>query len=162
MTIKIFLELAWRYRYWAIIAILVAIIIGLSISYRERGYAIYAIQAKHELILATERADYESNARKIEQQNFKGVIDAVNQSTIRQKQIADQYDSVVAINDSLSNSIENIETSLINANRSAVIDYTKSVNGLFAECSTRYLEMANSAAREQEEARRLREAWPRE
>jgi hypothetical protein len=60
----------------------------------------------------------------------------------------------------LSDSITKIETSLINANRAAVIDYTKSVNGLFAECAGQYLEMAKNAAREQEEARRLREAWP--
>lgn len=161
MTVKILIELALRFWHWIVIALLVTAIIALSMFYRERGYAIDAIKAKHELVLATERADYESRARTLEQQNFKGVIDAVNQSTIRQKRLADQYDNVVVINNSLSDSIENIETSLINANRSAVIDYTKSVNGLFAECSARYLEMAKNAAREQEEARRLREAWPK-
>ncbi|AAZ18302.1 hypothetical protein Psyc_0439 [Psychrobacter arcticus 273-4] len=161
MTVKILIELAWRYWHWFVIAALVVIITALSIVYVQRGYAIDAIKAKHELVLATERADYESSARQIEQQNYQGVINAVNQSTVRQKQIADKYDSVVVINDSLSDSIANIETSLISANRSAVIDYTKSVNGLFAECSTQYLAMAKSAAREQEEARRLREAWPK-
>lgn len=149
-------------RYWqyVVIVALVAVLAFVSFSSYDKSNKIDAIKANHELVLATERADYESRARQIEQQNYKGVIDAVNQSTIRQKQIADQYNSVVVINDSLSDSIENIETSLINANRTAVIDYTKSVNGLFADCSSRYLEMAKSAAREQEEARRLREAWP--
>lgn len=161
MTVKILIELALRFWHWLVIALLVIIIAVVSIFYMQRGYAIDAIKANHELVLATERADYESKARQIEQQNYQGVIDAVNQSTIRQNQLADQYDSVVVINNSLSDSIENIETSLINANRSAVIDYTKSVNGLFAECSSRYLEMAKNAAREQEEARRLREAWPK-
>lgn len=150
-------------RYWQyfVIAALVILLVLVSFSSYNKSNKIDAIKAKHELVLATERANYESRSRQIEQQNFKGVIDAVNQSTIRQKWLADQYDSVVVINDSLSDSIETIETSLINANRAAVIDYTKSVNGLFAECSSRYLEMAKSAAREQEEARRLREAWPK-
>ncbi len=161
MPVKILVELLWRYWHWLVIATLVIIVAVVSVFYVQRGHAIDAINANHELVLATERAEYESSARQIEQQNFKGVIDAVNQSTIRQKHLADQYDSIVVINDSLSDSIENIETSLINANRAAIIDYTKSVNGLFAECSSRYLEMAKSAAREQEEARRLREAWPK-
>lgn len=161
MIVKILIELALRFWHWIVIALLTVVIIALSILYRERGHAIDTIKAQHELILESERADYESKARQIEQQNYQGVIDAVNQSTIRQKRLADQYDSVVVINDSLSNSIENIETSLINANRAAIIDYTKSVNGLFAECSSQYLEMAKNAAREQEEVRRLREAWPK-
>lgn len=161
MTVKILIELAWRYWHWIVIAVLVIIIAGFFSAFRERGHAIASIKSKHELVLATEQAEYESRVRQIEQQNYQGVINAVNQSTVRQKQIADKYDSVVVINDSLSDSIANIETSLINANRSAVIDYTKSVNGLFTECSNQYLEMAKSAAREQEEARRLREAWPK-
>ena len=150
-------------RYWqyVVIAALTALLCLVGFSSYSKSNKIDAIKAKHELVLTTERADYESRAREIEQQNFQGVIDAVNQSTARQKDLADQYDSVVVINDSLSDSITNIETSLINANRSAIVDYTKSVNGLFAECSSRYLEMAKSAAREQEEARRLREAWPK-
>lgn len=160
MTVKILIEFALRFWHWIVIALLVTAIIALSMFYRERGHAIDAIKAKHELVIATDRANYESKVRQIARQNFQGVINAVNQSTVRQKQIADKYDSVVAINDSLSDSITNIETSLVNANRAAVIDYTKSVNGLFAECSSRYLEMAKNAAREQEEARRLREAWP--
>ena len=160
MTIKILLEIAWRYWHWLVIALLIAAIAVLSIFYVQCGHTIDTIKVQHELVLATERANYESNVRQIEQQNFQGVINAVNQSTVRQKQIADKYDSVVIINDSLSDSIANIETSLISANRTAVIDYTKSVNGLFTECTGRYLEMANSAAREQEEARRLRESWP--
>lgn len=161
MTVKILIELAWRYWHWIVIALLAIIIISLSIFYVQRGYAIDAINTKHKLIIATERADYESRAREIEQQNFKGVIDAVNQSTVRQKQIADQYDSVVVINDSLSDSITNIETSLINANRAAANDYARTLGGLFEESTRRYLEMANSAAKEQEEARRLRDAWPK-
>lgn len=161
MTIKILLEMAWRYWHWFVIALLMAIIAALSIFYVQRGHAIDTIKVQQELVLATERANYESKVRQIEHQNFQGVINAVNQSAVRQKQIADKYDSVVAINDSLSDSITNIETSLVNANRAAVIDYTKSVNGLFTECTGRYLEMANSAARQQEEARRLREAWPK-
>lgn len=160
MTFKILLDLAWRYWHWAVISLLVVIIIALSVVYAQRGHAIDNIKVQHELVLATARADYEARARQIEHRNYQGVIDAVNQSTIRQKQIADKYDSVVVINDSLSDSITNIETSLINANRAAVIDYTKSVNGLFTECTGRYLEMAKNAAREQEEARRLRDAWP--
>ncbi len=150
-------------RYWQyiVIGVLSMLLAAVSFDSYSKSNKIDAIQATHKLALAVERADYESNARQVERQNFQGVIDAVNQSTARQKDLADQYDSVVVINDSLSDSITNIETSLINANRSAIVDYTKSVNGLFAECSSRYLEMAKSAAREQEEARRLREAWPK-
>ena len=150
-------------RYWQyiVIGVLSMLLAAVSFNSYSKSNKIDAIQAAHKLALAVERADYESNARQVERQNFQGVIDAVNQSTARQKDLADQYDSVVVINDSLSDSITNIENSLINANRSAIVDYTKSVNGLFAECSSRYLEMAKSAAREQEEARRLREAWPK-
>ena len=150
-------------RYWQylVICVLVMMLTVVSFGNYSKSNQIDAIRAEHELVLANARADYESNARQLERQNFQGVIDAVNKSEARQKNLADQYDSVVVINDSLSDSITNIETSLISANRSAIVDYTKSVNGLFAECSSRYLEMAKSAAREQEEARRLREAWPK-
>ena len=150
-------------RYWQYIVIVMLSMLLAAVSFNSysKSNKIDEIQAAHKLALAIERADYESNARQVERQNFQGVIDAVNKSEARQKDLADQYDSVVVINDSLSDSITNIETSLISANRSAIVDYTKSVNGLFAECSSRYLEMAKSAAREQEEARRLREAWPK-
>lgn len=149
-------------RYWQYIVIaILTVALALSVSRcSDNANEIDAVKAEHQLTLITEQAAYLAKTNDIERANNERWQNAVNQSSVRQKQIADKYDSVVVINDSLSDSIINIETSLINANRTAVIDYTKSVNGLFAECSARYLEMAKNAAREQEEARRLREAWP--
>ena len=141
-------------RYWQyiVIAVLTALSLFATSSCSTNAKRIDAIKTEHQLTLTTKEAAYELRAIQIEQQNLEGVIDAVNQSTLHQKHLADKYDSVVVINGSLSDTISNIETSLISANRAAVIDYTKSVNGLFTECSNRYLEMAKNAAREQEDA----------
>lgn len=150
-----------HYWYWGVFALLALVITIVSVGYNNRGHAIEAIKIKHELILATELAAHKERELQISKQNFQGVINAVNQSTERQKQMASRYADVVAINDSLSDSIKNIETSLITANRAAVIDYTKSIHRLLEDSRSQYLEMASAAAREQEEARRLREAWPK-
>lgn len=148
----------WQYGVIGALAVLLALV-GFG-SY-HKSHQITNLRASHELTLITLQADHDAEVRVIERQNFQGVINAVNESTERQKQMATKYDAVVVINDGLSDSIKNIETSLIAANKSAVIDYTKSVHRLLEDSRSKYLEMARAAAREQEEARRLRESWPK-
>lgn len=155
------LLLLMRYWQYAVIALLLVILALVGFGSYSKSHQIATIKANHNLALITLQAAHEAESRLIEKENFKGVINAVNESTERQKALADKYDATVAINDGLSDSIQNIETSLIAANKSALIDYTKSIHRLLEDSRNQYLEMAKAAAREQEEARRLRDAWPK-
>ncbi len=156
-----YLLLLMRYWQYIVIALLVVLLALIGFGSYSKSYQIINLKANHELKLITLQADHDAEVRMIERKNFEGVINAVNESTERQKQMADKYDAVVVINDGLSDSIQNIETSLIGANRAAIIDYTKSVNQLYEDSRRQFIEMGKAAAREQEEARRLREAWPK-
>ena len=161
MTVKILIELALRFRHWIVIALLVATIITLSMFYRERGHAIDAIKAKHELVLATERAaNLAELNNKIQTNNERWQI-AVNQNTQAQKQIADSYASNNAIVGSLSDTIDQASANYIKADADARAEYTAALATVSKDCIGEITALSKIADGHVADIIMLQKAWPK-
>lgn len=161
MTVKILIELAARFWHWIIIALLVTTIVALSMFYRERGYAIDAIKAEHERVLATERAVNLAELNNKIQINNERWQSAVNQNTQAQKQIADSYASNNAIVNSLSDTIDKASSDYIKADANARAEYTAAISDISKDCIGEITALSKVADGHVADIIMLQKAWPK-
>lgn len=154
------LLLAIRYWQYVLIAILAMLVVFMTFMLRESTHTMQSMRITHTLETANNIAEYEMRARQIEQQNYQGVINAINESTERQKQIAINYDNAVAVSNSLSDTITNIETSLISDNANARAEYTTAISNISRSCIGEITELARRADQHVSDIRMMQDAWP--
>lgn len=125
----------------AIIAILLIALVITSALYSGRGDDIKALKDNYQLQEAVQRAEYESQARAIEQQNYQGVINAINEARARQQAIRLDIVNANAANERLHDTIDRIQanTATSAADRA---EYTASVTNLFKQCTNSITELA--------------------
>ena len=150
-------------RYWQYIVIaILSFMLGLTTYYlNDSVKEMQLMRVVHDLETANNIADYEMHARQIEQQNYQGVINAINESTERQKQIAINYDNAVAVSSSLSDTITNIEASLISDNANARAQYTATISNISRDCIGEITELARRADQHVSDIKMMQDAWPK-
>lgn len=155
------LLLAIRYWQYIVIAVLAMLVVFMTFMLRESTHTMQSMRITHTLETANNIAEYEMRARQIEQQNYQGVINAINESTERQKQIAINYDNAVVISNSLSDTITNIESSLISDNANARVEYTAAISNISRNCIGEITELARRADQHVSDIRMMQQAWPK-
>lgn len=155
------LILIMRYWQYIVIAVLTLSLILMIFMLRESTHTMQSMRVTHTLETANNIAEYEMRARQIEQQNYKGVIDAINESTERQKQIASDYDNAIVISNSLSDTITNIEASLISDNANARTQYTTAISNISRNCIGEITELARRADQHVSDIKMMQQAWPK-
>lgn len=155
------LLLAIRYWQYIVIAVLAMLVVFMTFMLRESTHTMQSMRITHTLETANNIAEYEMRARQIEQQNYQGVINAINESTERQKQIAINYDNAVVISNSLSDTITNIEASLISDNANARVEYTAAISNISRNCIGEITELARRADQHVSDIRMMQQAWPK-
>lgn len=150
-------------RYWQyiVIAILAFMLALTTYCLNDSVEEMQLMRVVHDLETANNIAEYEMHARQIEQQNYKGVINAINESTERQKQIAINYDNAVAVSSSLSDTITNIEASLISDNANARAQYTATISNISRDCIGEITELARRADQHVSDIKMMQDAWPK-
>ena len=155
------LLLLMRYWQYVVIVVLSLLLIFMTFMLRESAHTMQSMRITHTLETANNIAEYEMRARQIEQHNYKGVIDAINESTERQKQIASDYDNAIVISNSLSETITNIEASLISDNANARTQYTTAISNISRNCIGEITELARRADQHVSDIKMMQQAWPK-
>lgn len=151
------LLLAVRYWQYIVIAILVMALVFMTFMLREAAHTMQTMRVTHTLETANNIAEYEMSARKIEQQNYQEVIDAINKAKLQQQEIAIDVRSANDANERLHQTIDQLNAnSALSANDRA--EYTASISELFKECSSAYIEMARAADGHASDIRLLQDA----
>lgn len=130
-------------KFWreVVIALLVIALVITAALYVNRGNTIDRVSTQYDLQIAVERAEFEAQARLIEQQNYKGVIDAINAANTREQAIRVDIVNANAANERLHDTIDRIQanTATSAADRA---EYTTSVTNLFKQCTNSITELA--------------------
>ncbi len=144
----------WREAVIAILLISLTVAVAL---YSGRGDDIKALKDNYQLQEAVQRAEYEARARAIEQTNYQGVINAINEAQARQQAIRLDIDRANAANERLHDTIDRIQanTRASSADRDK---YTASVSELFKQCSSSITELAGLADGHANDVRLLQDA----
>lgn len=151
------LLLAVRYWQYIVIAILAFMLALTSYCLDDSVKTMQLMRVTHDLETANNIAEYEMSARKIEQQNYQEVIDAINKAKLQQQEIAIDVRSANDANERLHQTIDQLNAnSALSANDRA--EYTASISELFKECSSAYIEMARAADGHASDIRLLQDA----
>lgn len=151
------LLLAVRYWQYIVMAVLAFMLALTSYCLDDSVKTMQLMRVTHDLETANNIAEYEMSARKIEQQNYQEVIDAINKAKLQQQEIAIDVRSANDANERLHQTIDQLNAnSALSANDRA--EYTASISELFKECSSAYIEMARAADGHASDIRLLQDA----
>lgn len=151
--------LAMALKLWReiLICLLALLLAGSLFLFYNAMQSMKLMKVNHSLETANYIAAYEARARAIEQQNYQGVIDAINKAKLQQQAIAIDVRSANNANERLHQTIDQLTANTTN-NASARAEYTTAVSKLFKDCSSAYIEMARAADGHASDVRLLKDA----
>lgn len=141
-----YLMMAWRWRYEILISFFVFAFCFAADGCSDKAQQIEQIKTEHALELTTLRAEYQTQARKLEQQQYDQTITAINEAKKREQVlIADAARARDAVS-SLSDTIETLSNTAA-SDAKFRDEYARTTGKLLVECGAEYSKMAETADR---------------
>lgn len=152
-----YLMLAWRWRYEILTLCFVFAFATAVDSCSEKDKQIKQLKTEHELELTTLNADYQTRARKLEQQQYDQTITAINDHKKREAANASAIASANTANERLSQTIDRLAA---NAATDAEyrIEYAAATGELLKECGESITKLAAAADGHVNDIRLLQDA----
>ncbi|MDN5665088.1 MAG: hypothetical protein L0G41_02540 [Psychrobacter sp.] len=152
-----YLMLAWRWRYEILTLCFVFAFAFAVDGCSEKDKQIKQLKTEHALELTTLNADYQTRARKLEQQQYDQTITAINDHKKREAANASAIASANTANERLSQTIDRLAA---NAATDAQyrIEYATTTGQLLKECSRSITALAKAADGHVNDIRLLQDA----
>ena len=133
----------------------IALYHSFKIRQQDIGYQ-RAVAEYREKEIAAERA-----ARVVEDTWRKKEGEALNVAKIREQKIIKLSADIAVVNKRLRDQVADNERSMSTATRDSLNKYATTLGAVLGECTDRYKQMGENAAREQSEKMMLADAWPK-
>lgn len=152
-----YLAIAWRWRYEILTLFLVFALCFAVDGCSEKDKQIKQLKTEHALELTTLNADYQTRARKLEQQQYEQTITAINDHKKREAANASAIASANTANERLSQTIDRLAA---NAETDATYraQYAATTGQLLKECSGSITALAKAADGHVNDIRLLQDA----
>jgi septal ring factor EnvC (AmiA/AmiB activator) len=152
-----YLAIAWRWRYEILTLCFVFAFATAVDSCSKKAEQIKQLKTEHALELTTLNADYQTRARKLEQEQYDQTITAINAATARAKADAANAARANATNERLSQTIDRLAA---NAETDATYraQYAATTGQLLKECSGSITALAAAADGHVNDIRLLQDA----
>lgn len=152
-----YLAIAWRWRYEILTLFFVFALCFAVDSCSEKDKQIKQLKTEHALELTTLNADYQTRARKLEQQQYDQTITAINDHKKREAANASAIASANTANERLSQTIDQLAA---NAETDATYraQYAATTGQLLKECSGSITALAKAADGHVNDIRLLQDA----
>lgn len=152
-----YLAIAWRWRYEILTLFFVFALCFAVDGCSEKDKQIKQLKTEHALELTTLNADYQTRARKLEQQQYEQTITAINDHKKREAANASAIASANTANERLSQTIDRLAA---NAETDATYraQYAATTGQLLKECSGSITALAKAADGHVNDIRLLQDA----
>lgn len=152
-----YLAIAWRWRYEILTLFFVFALCFAVDGCSEKDKQIKQLKTEHALELTTLNADYQTRARKLEQQQYEQTITAINDHKKREAANASAIASANTANERLSQTIDRLAANAV-TDATYRAQYAATTGQLLKECSGSITALAKAADGHVNDIRLLQDA----